>query len=74
MFLLDASTGLEDPLLGTWARRCGPAGAPNLALAPSRLYRRSHTTDPAMSEVMGVPRGLADIALAAPALDCFWEA
>ncbi|HSJ35506.1 MAG TPA: 1-acyl-sn-glycerol-3-phosphate acyltransferase [Acidimicrobiia bacterium] len=49
LFVLDASTGLEDRLLRGWLRRCDPGFAANVhQVAPSRIRRRGRRTDPAL--------------------------
>lgn len=49
LFVLDASTGLEDRLLRGWLRRCQPEFADNVHMvAPSRIRRRGRRTDPAL--------------------------
>lgn len=52
VFLLDASTGLEETLLQTWVERCYPARARTLRLSPSRIRRPSRTTDPELAGVL----------------------
>lgn len=51
VFVLDASTGLEDRLLRSWADRC-PQVHDVLNLAPSRIRRRGRRTDPGVGETV----------------------
>jgi glycerol-3-phosphate O-acyltransferase len=49
LFVLDASTGLEDRLLRGWLRRCAPDFADHVYMvAPTRIRRRGRRTDPAL--------------------------
>lgn len=57
VFLLDASTSLEDRLLRGWLERCAGGEADVLSLAPSRLRRRSRHTDPRLESVLKNPEG-----------------
>lgn len=53
LFVLDASTGLEDRLLRGWIERCYPDSAPPIRnMAPSRIRRRGRRTDPALADLV----------------------
>lgn len=57
VYLLDASTSLEDRLLRAWISRCGGPDPKILALAPSRIRRPSRRTDPRLAEILARPDG-----------------
>lgn len=57
VYLLDASTGLEDRLLRAWLARCGSEGT-ILNLRPSRIRRPGRKSDPGVGKLIddGNPR------------------
>ncbi|MGH8912215.1 MAG: 1-acyl-sn-glycerol-3-phosphate acyltransferase [Acidimicrobiia bacterium] len=55
VYLLDASTGLEERLLRSWIERCHAEATSVMSLAPSRIRRRFRRTDPRLETVLGEP-------------------